>query len=157
MLGECQEVSHHIRIGADSRLFWITTSRVLKALARAAWSNGVTEVGLQGGTLLGAPILLSDGTTSNSITLLDASQIAVAVPDPQIELRTSNQADVELSNTPTQELQNPTASTVVSAFQSNLQILIAERAFGIKAIGQNAVATLTGVNWAGGQDSPAVL
>ena len=62
-----------------------------------------------------------------------------------------------MSDSPTQDSEAPTATTTVSAFQANLLVLRCDRAFGIKTIGPNAVATLTGINWAGGQDSPATL
>jgi Phage capsid family len=157
ILGDFQEVAHMVEIGADSRLYWVTTSRVMKAISRAATANGITTIGLQGGEIMGAPILLSDGAQADTLTLIDAAQIAVAVADPQIELRTSSQADVQMSDTPTQDAENPTASTLVSAFQANLQVLRCERTFGIKALGAHALATLTNITWTGGQDSPATL
>jgi hypothetical protein len=157
MLGDLQELAHSVRIGADSRLYWVTTSRVLKAISRAAYANGITEIGLQGGTLLGAPIIVSDGIADNSMTLVDASQIVVAVADPQLELRTSSQASIEMSDSPSQNSETPQPSTLVNAFQANLQVLIAERNFAIKVIGPNAAATLTDITWPSGQDSPASL
>jgi hypothetical protein len=126
-------------------LYWVTTSKVLKAISRAAWAAGVTDVGLQGGVLMGAAVIASDGADEGTLTLLDASQIAVAVADPPLELRTSSQTSIQLSDSPSQDSGVPVASTRVSAFQANLQVLICERNFSIKAIGPNAAVTVTGI------------
>ena len=152
MLGDLEELAHNVQIAASSRLYYITTPQIARGLSRAATANGVTSVGLLGGEILGVPILVSDGQAAGKITLVDASQIAVA--DAPITLRSSENASIEMSDTPSHDSTTPTATTLVSMFQTNSRALLAERHFAVKVLRASAAATLTGVEWATGGGSP---
>lgn len=153
MLGEIEELAHSVNLSAASRPYYITTPQIAKGLARAATASGVTTMGLLGGELMGTPVLVSDGQGPGKITLVDATGLAVA--DEPIELRSSENAAIEMDSAPSHEATTPTAVSMVSMFQTNCRCLLAERNFAIKVIHHNAVATITGVEWGGGSDSPA--
>ena len=99
------------------------------------------------------PVVVSDGQAPGKITLVDARQIAVA--DEPITLRSSENAALEMSDTPSHDSTTPTATTLVSMFQTNCRALLAERHFAVKVLKATGVATMTGVEWSAGGGSPA--
>ena len=119
-----------------------------------ALANGVTMVNWNGGDLGGVTMLVSDSQTAGRLTVVDGTGLAVALQP--LELRASEQATIEMDTAPSMESgTSATESTVVSAFQSGLRILIAERAFAIKPIRPNAYAHTTNVGLADDGDSPS--
>ena len=152
MLAELLELAHAVDIGPGSKPYYVTTSRIAKALSAAATGAGVMTVGVQGGEILGIPLLVSDGATAQTITLLDATAIAMAASE--IELRSSTKAAIEMNTAPSHNSTTPTGAQLVSMFQTNNRCLLAERRIGVKVIRDRAVVKLTGVTWGAGSDSP---
>src|SRR5262245_27813870 len=94
--------------------------------------------------IFGIPIITSQAQTSGRITLADASGIMYG--DAGIELRTSDNATIELLDNPTNaSYSSVTQTQAVSAFQAGYRILMAERGIAVRVADTNAVASLTGV------------
>jgi hypothetical protein len=92
------------------------------------------DVTVNGGSLLGVPVVVSPGAASNAI-LLDAPAIYLA--DGGINLDTSREALLHMNDAPDAP---PTAATVlVSLYQDNLVGIRAERFVSWVTVGANAV------------------
>jgi hypothetical protein len=102
-----------------------------------------------GGTISGVPVIVSGGTPSASIVMVDAHQIAAA--SDTIELMASNQALLELQTAPA----SPPILTQVltSLWQQNETALRATRYFGAERLRDTAVAVVNNVAYTG--NSPA--
>ena len=153
MVAEIEELLHAVELGIISRPFLLVSQRAMKGLAAAALENGVTTLGVQGGELMGITVIATGGQADGTVTLLDASGLVIS--DAPIERRTSDEGSVEMNDAPSSNSTTPTHSTLVSLYQIDSRALIAERSFGAKVIRSNAVASLTGVAWGGGGDSPS--
>ena len=116
-------------------------------------ANGVTTLGVQGGELAGIQVVVTGGQADGTVTLVDASGLAVA--DEPIAVRTSDEGSVEMSDTPSSTSTTPTASNLASLWQLDCRALIAERSFAAKVVRPNSVSSLTGVSWGGAGDSPS--
>jgi hypothetical protein len=141
VLADLEELAHQVQLGAASRPFFVAPSPVVKMLARLAWQNGIDSVGLDGGEILGVPLLVSDGMSSGKILLVDASNVAVA--ERPIELRSSEEAALEMADDPSGASDTPTAANLVSLYQVNALALLAERQCGLKLLRVTAAATLS--------------
>lgn len=153
MLGDLEELLHQVNITAASKPYFITTAPVAKALSRAAYANGITTMNALGGSIMGVPVLVSDGQGTQKVTLCDATGLAV-ISEP-VSLRASRDATIEMSDAPSGSSSSPSAVQMISLFQDNCRGLLCERAFAVKVIRPSAVATLTNVGWGISSDSPA--
>jgi hypothetical protein len=115
-------------------------------LAAQAVANGVTTMGILGGELMGVSVLVSDAQTADRITLVDATGLAVFLGE--IRLKSSEQATVEMSDTPSQSSATPTATTLVSMWMSNSISLLCEREIAVKPIRPSSYAHLDAVGFA---------
>ena len=138
-----------ITTGAASKLYWLTTSAIAKALSTTSTTSGDSAfpgMGPQGGVLAGTPVLVSDGVPNGQMILLDAAAIAAASDTVEIDVTTK--AALQLESTPTDPA---TASTVLtSLWQNNLVGLKCARFFGAARLGES-VAVINAVSY----DSPA--
>jgi len=153
-LEDIEELLRLLRLGVGSKPYLIVTPEYSKALAIQAVANGVTTLGWNGGEIAGVEVLVSDAQTADKISMVDATGLAVA--DGGIELRSSEQATIQMDTAPTQETTTPTQSQQVSMFQTNSRALLGERSFAVKAIRPNAYAHLTGTALTGDSASPSV-
>ena len=153
MVAEIEELLHAVELGIISRPFLLVSQKDMKGLAAAAVENGVDSLGVLGGELMGITVVATGGQADGTVTLIDASGLVVA--DGQIELRTSDEGSVEMSDAPSHNTTSPTHSTLVSLYQIDARALIAERSFAAKIVRPNSVMTLTGVSWGGAGDSPS--
>jgi hypothetical protein len=151
-LDQLEELMRSVKLGAGSRPYFITTSSIAKALAKGAASVGLSGLGPMGGEIFDTPLVVSDAQSSGRITFVDASSMAVATEE--ISLRSSEQATVEMSDAPAHNSTTPTATSLVSLWQTNSRCLLAERSIALKLVRENAAATLTGANWGSVGDSP---
>jgi hypothetical protein len=145
MLADLTELLEQVQAGDASKLFFIMPPRIAKALSGKAYENGVVTAKYNGGEILGVPILTTLGQTSGVVTIVDAS--ALAIGDEGFSVRTSDVANLELSDTPTGDSAAPTAVSTVSAFQVNMRAILCERRVSVRIIDPNAVASLTGIQW----------
>ena len=137
-----------------SKVYAIVTPQLGKEIATQAAANGLPGVAWNGGNVGGVEIVVSDAQTANRMTVVDASALAIA--DGGIDLRSSGQAAVEMETAPTGSSSAPTATSLVSMYQTNSRCLLAERSFAVKAIRPSAYAHLTNIALAEDSGSPAL-
>jgi len=106
---------------------------------------GDTKLTVQGGVLVGVPVVCSSGvpleSSGGSITLLDADAIAFAARDFTMEV--SDETSLYMSDTPTSPAQ------LVSMFATNSVAWKAAAEANWETQGTGRVATVTGVDYAG--------
>jgi len=108
--------------------YWVMHPITVLFLARLLNVNGDRAYPLlsvrTGGELLGLPVIVSASVPhvgsppSTSIYLVDAERIWVA-QDPTVELSISQRGAVQMLDNPTGSIAPPTATTLVSLFQTN--------------------------------------
>lgn len=134
-----------VSFGADARLYYVTTPALAKNMSLAGADNAMRMfpgMNLGGNaTLDGVPVLVSDSATAGTLTLFDASQVAVSAG--ALELDRSNVATLQLDSAP----DSPPLATspYVSLFQSDMSALRATRYLGISKLRTAAAGQLTGV------------
>lgn len=125
----------------EAPVFIVSVSGALY-LASLRSSNGTRlfpDILLNGGSLLGAPVLVSRAA-GNKLVLLDEADLAIA--DGGVEVDSVEAADVEMRDTPTQSGVTGSGAQMVSLWQNNL----------------TGVRTLRYLNWAlGHSDGAAYL
>lgn len=105
-------------------------------------------MGMNGGTLLGVPVIVSEYVPGDSsgglIVLIKASDILLA-DDGQVTIDASNEASLQMDDAPT----NPpvSATVLVSMFQMNMTALRAERYINWGKARANSVAYIQGANY----------
>lgn len=109
--------------------------------------NGMT---MRGGSLDGVPVIVSNYVPYTSagglVILANASDIYLA-DDGQVAIDASREASLQMDNAPTNNSATPTATTLVSMWQTNSVALRAERYINWAKRRPQAVAYLSGVNW----------
>lgn len=80
------------------------------------------NIGARGGEIAGIPALPTtglpnDGDDSYQLALIDPTGITYATNDGATEIKSSRQASIQMSDTPTQNSGTPTGTTTVSLFQ----------------------------------------
>lgn len=114
------------------RAWWVVSPESATYLSLLRGTGGALafpDIGVNGGTLAGVPVITSEGATqvdspsNNSLFLIDPTRVAAA--DGGTELARSGNATIQVSGSPTNP---PTASTVqVSLWQHNLLAMRATR------------------------------
>lgn len=123
-----------------------------RALALSLMTNGLGQpefpgISMNGGTLLGIPVITSDYLAATYVVMVNASDIYEA-DEGEINVDMSREASLEmLDGGFTQD--QPTGASLVSLWQNNLVGLRAERTINWKRRRTSAVAYLSGVNWGG--------
>jgi HK97 family phage prohead protease len=100
-----------------------------------------------GGSLFMMPVIVSDFVT-NIVALCNAKDIFLA-QDDGIQIDASDQVSLQMDDAPTGSSATPTATSLVSMWQTNSVAFRAEHGIGWKRMRASAVAYLTGVNWGG--------
>ena len=142
---------------ANSRLFVIMRTGNALALSLARGADGellFPGMSYRGGELQrDMPALVSDQCPEGAVVLADAS--GLAGNSGEVTLDGSAVTSLQLDSEPTNNSITPTATTMVSLFQSNSRALRAERWFGAEVVRASAVASMSEVDWfsAGGSDS----
>jgi HK97 family phage prohead protease len=101
-----------------------------------------------GGSLYMMPVIVSDFVTNNIVVLCNARDIFLA-QDDGIQIDASDQVSLQMDDAPTGSSATPTATSLVSMWQTNSVAFRAEHGIGWKRMRASAVAYLTGVNWGG--------
>jgi HK97 family phage major capsid protein len=127
-----------VELGEASRPYWLLSVAAGKYLSTLAGASGYVfpELSPLGGSIVGFPALVSEAVPSDSIYLIDASQIAADLRI--ITLDSSDQAliDRQGGNSPTLDL-----------WSKNMIALRAERFFAVQPLRSTGVAALTGASW----------
>lgn len=133
---------------------WIMTATTALSLGLMLNPLGQPEfpgIGMNGGTLFGLPVIVSEFVPTSSagsiVALVNASDIYLA-DEGGIDISMSTEASLQMDNAP----DNPTvaATVMVSLWQRNLVGFRAERTVVWARRRPTAVAYLTGVNWGAG-------
>ena len=100
--------------GADlSAAVWVMSP---KMAGHYAAGLGLQNLGLRGGELLGAPAFTAPEAGAN-VFLIDPTRIALAMGE--VEVMVTEQAVVQMDTAPTQDSATPTATELVSLWQTN--------------------------------------
>lgn len=132
---------------------WIMTATQALSLSLMQNPLGQAEfpgVGMNGGTLFGLPVIVSEHVPDGIVVLVNASDIYLG-DEGGFSVDFSREASLQMDSAP----DNPTtASTVlVSLWQRNLVGFLAERTISWARRRNNSVQVLSGVNWGGQQES----
>lgn len=130
---------------------WIMPALVALSLSLMTNALGQDEfpgITMNGGRLFGMPIIVSDYVPAGTVILANASDIFLA-DDGAVNVDASREVSLQMDNAPTQNSPTPTASNVVSMWQTNSIAVRAERYINWAKRRSQAVAVLTGVAWGG--------
>lgn len=141
------------RIPARTAVY-IMNSTVALALSLMRNALGQAEfpgITINGGTLEGIPVIVSDYVPMNSagasiVVLANANDIWLA-DDGQVTIDASREASLQMLDNPTNDVTTPTPTTAVSLWQTNSVGLKAERFINWQRRRSAGVSYLTGVNW----------
>lgn len=142
-----------VALKAGSRPIFAMAEDVARAASTMLATNGnwlFPDMTPQGGTIGGAPVIVSDQLAARTVRLFDGA--AIAGDALAIDLKIAKHATLQFNSTP----DSPETATTVqrNLWQHNQIALQPFVYFGAKKTRSNAVATLTNVGW-GGSDSPA--
>jgi HK97 family phage prohead protease len=130
---------------------WIMGSNVAVALASMVNPLGqqaFPDMNIMGGTLFGMPVISSDYCPPTNVVLVNASDVYLG-DDGQFAVDASEEASLEMADATTGDSGVPTATSLVSMFQTNSVALRAERIINWMRRRTQSVAYLTGVDWGG--------
>lgn len=112
---------------------------------------------MNGGMLLGVPVIVSDHLPRNAgggiVVLVNAQDVYLS-DDGQVTLDASQEASLEMVDNPTQDSGAGTGAELVSMFQTNSTAFRAERYINWGRRRNSGVAYLTAVNWGAPAVSP---
>lgn len=128
------------------------TALALSMMVNALGQSEFNGIGMNGGTLLGIPVITSEHVPSGIVVMINASDIYLA-DEGGIRLDMSREASVEmLDSSLTGDsigVVPGTAASTVSLWQTNSVGFLAERTINWAARRTSAVAYLSGVAWGG--------
>jgi HK97 family phage major capsid protein/HK97 family phage prohead protease len=130
---------------------FIMGSNVAAALTSMTNPLGQAEfagMSMTGGILFGFPVITSDYVPAAVVVLVNAADIYLA-DDGEITIDSSNEASLEMSDAPTGSSITPTATQLVSMYQTNSVAIRAERVINWLRRRTPSVAYLTSADWGG--------
>lgn len=130
-----------------------STALALSMMQNALGQPEFSGVTMTGGSLGGVPVIVSEyvaqfGDTSGNIVILANQSDIFLADDGQVVLDASREASLQMLDNPTNNSGTGTGTSMVSMFQTNSIALRAERWINWQKRRPQAVAYLTGVNWA---------
>lgn len=140
-------------ITANSASDIVLIMRASDALAAGMLVNALGQaefpgIGRNGGTLLQLPVIASQAVPSGTVVAVQPSEIYFA-DDGGFQVDVSREASLQMLDNPTNDTVTPTATTMVSLWQTNSVGFRCERILNWKLRRATAVAYLTGVAWGG--------
>ena len=127
-----------------------TTALSLSLMRNSLGQPEFPGITINGGTLDGIPVITSNYVPTNSngslVILANASDIWLA-DDGQVVIAASTEASLQMDTAPTNDSHTPTATQVVSMFQTDSVALRAERFINWQKRRAQAVAVLDDVKW----------
>lgn len=133
---------------------WIMSHTNALALSLLINDLGQPEfpgITMMGGTFQGLPVITSQ-YVGDIVVLVNASDIYFA-DEGGIDVQMSSEASLQMLDNPTNDSVTPTATSMVSMFQTNSVAFRAERSLNWARRRSSAVSYLSSVNWGG--DVPA--
>lgn len=138
---------------------WIMSSSTALALSLMVNPLGQPEfpaITMRGGTFAGLPVIVSEyvptetagepAVTTGFVVLANASDIYFA-DEGGVQVDVSREASLQMLDNPTNDTVTPTATSMVSMFQTNSVAFRAERILNWSKRRTSAVAVLDGVAW----------
>lgn len=130
---------------------WIMSAT--RALALSMMRNALGQLenpglSMAGGTFAGLPVIVSEYVDTDQVYLVNASDIYLA-DEGGFAVDSSTEASLQMDDSPTQDSVTPTASTLVSMFQTNSVAIRAERTINWAKRRASAVQVLDAVYWGG--------
>lgn len=123
------------------------TALMLSMMQNPLGQSEFPGIGMQGGTFMGLPALVSDYVPAGTVILVNASDVYFA-DEGGFDLAMSREASLQMDNAPTHNSVTPTgAANMVSMFQTNSVAFRAERHLNWAKRRPGAVQMLTGVQW----------
>jgi HK97 family phage major capsid protein len=136
-----------------STAVWImsaTTALSLSLMRNALGQKEFPDITMMGGTFEGLPVITSEYVPAYSagatVILANASDIWLA-DDGQVVIDASREASLQMDSAPTNNSATPTATTMVSMFQTNSIAVRAERWINWAKRRAAAVVVISAVNW----------
>lgn len=127
-----------------------TTALALSMMVNALGQPEFPGVSMNGGTLGGLPVITSEYMPTVSggsyVALVNAQDIYLG-DEGGLAVDMSREASLQMLDNPTNDSVTPTATTMVSMFQTNSVAFRAERTINWARRRNSAVAYLSGVNW----------
>lgn len=104
------------------------------------------DLTITGGSIWGVPVMGTDALGEGEAVAMDAAMIAGEAGD--IDIDVSTEATLQMFDNPTGNSVTPTATALISLFQTNSVAIRATADFGAERLADNAVAKLEGAAWA---------
>jgi len=123
-----------------------TTALALSLMQNPLGQSEFPGITMNGGTLFGLPVVVSQYVPSGTVVLVNASDIYLA-DEGGISVDMSREASLEMADNPEHDSGTPAAAELVSMFQTNSVAFRAERTLNWAARRDEAVAVLSGVAW----------
>lgn len=125
-----------------------TTALALSLMMNALGQPEFPTITMNGGSLNGIPVIVSEYTPSGIVALVNASDIYVG-DEGGIQVDMSREASLEMNDAPTSNSGTPTPAQLVSLWQTNSVGMRAERIINWARRRASGVAYLTDVDWGG--------
>jgi HK97 family phage major capsid protein/HK97 family phage prohead protease len=129
-----------------------TTALALSLMLNPLGQPEFPGVTMNGGTLLGLPIIVSEYVTGGLVILVNASDIYLG-DEGGFQIDLSREASLVMDDAQATDSTTPTATQTVSMFQTNSVAFRAERVINWAKRRASAVAYLSGVEW-GTEEEP---
>jgi HK97 family phage major capsid protein/HK97 family phage prohead protease len=127
-----------------------TTALALSLLRNPLGQREFPDITMSGGTFEGIPVITSEYlaavTDGGYVALVNASDIYFG-DEGGVQVDMSREASLQMLDNPTNDTVTPTATSMVSMFQTNSVAFRAERILNWKKRRTSAVALLDEVNW----------
>jgi len=139
----------HSEGSTSAQLYWCMSPDVANQAATvSSVSGGLIFEDMSpvtGGQMLNLPALVTSVLPAQTLVLLDAAQLAGS--QQAFTFDASNQAVVEMSDSPSNNEVTGTGTSMVSLYQSNCAGLRAVSYFGVEKFGAKAVCVIQDVDW----------
>jgi HK97 family phage major capsid protein len=112
------------------------------------------NIGMNGGVLLGIPVITSEYVPSGIVVLVAASEVYFA-DNGGIAIDVSREASLQMLDNPTNDVVTPTATSLVSLWQTNSVGFRAERSLNWALRRTSGVAYISSVAWGGAVNVPS--
>ncbi|QIO58871.1 phage major capsid protein [Rhizobium leguminosarum] len=128
----------------EGRLAWVASPDVGNSIALLNDPRGTSSPeGLS--EFLGLPFAVSPALTAGTLILLDGDRVLADIASLGVD--TSRFASLQMNDEPTMDAITPTATAVVSLWQTNAVAVKVSALFGVAAGTDDALAVLTGIEW----------